>query len=300
MRTRNRRKKKGITIEVSESPSMKFGKKKGLPEGAKIVPAKFLQGEQPTMNASAPARPVLATWMTSAKNPFFARALVNKMWHHFFGRGLVNPVDDMHSDNPASHPELLSALAEQVTANGFDVKYLIRAIISSDAYQRTSRPTKGNETDTELFSHVAVRVMTPEQLYDSLSSVVGNFRKGDTPKNKVGGKKGAGGPREQFINFFRVDEGADPLEYQAGIPQALRLMNAPQLNNNAALVEQATKAATPAQAIDILFMATVSRHPNADEIGRLTSYVGKQSTPRSAYSDILWALLNSGEFATNH
>jgi len=291
--------KKGVVITVSESPSLKFGKKKGLPEGAKIVPAKFLQGEQPKMNPSGPDRPVLAAWMTSPKNQFFARALVNKMWHHFFGRGLVNPIDDMHAENPASHPELLSALAEQFTTNGFDVKYLIRAIVNSDAYQRSSRPNKGNEADTELFSRAAVRVMTPEQLYDSLATVVGNFRKADLGKNKVG-KKGPGNPRDQFINFFRIDEGADPLEYQVGIPQALRLMNAPQLNTSAALIDQATKAGTPAQAIDILYMATVSRHPDADELARLTSYAGKQSSLRTALSDILWALLNSGEFTTNH
>ena len=90
------------------------------------------------------------------------------------------------------------------------------------------------------------------------------------------------------------------MEYQAGIPQALRLMNAPQLTTSAALVDQATKAGTPAQGIDLLYMATVSRHPDADELARLTSYIPKQSSPRSAFSDILWALLNSGEFATNH
>jgi len=292
--------KKGVVIEVSEDPNLKFGKKKNqLPESAKFVPAKFLQAEQPKMNPKEPSRPVLATWMTSGKNPFFARAMANKMWHHFFGRGLVNPVDDMHADNPASHPELLNALAEQFTANGFDVKYLIRSIVLSDAYQRTSRPAKGNETDTELFSHAAVRVMTPEQLYDSLAVVVGAPKKGGAPKEKVG-KKGPGGPREQFLNFFRIDEGSDPLEYQAGIPQALRLMNSPQLNNSAALLEAAGKAGDSAKAIDLLYMATVSRHADADELARLTSYVKKQSTPRSAYSDILWALLNSAEFTTNH
>ena len=145
--------KNGITLEVSEMPNAKFGKKKGLPEGAKIVPAKFLQGEQPKMTAGAPSRPVLAEWMTSGKNPFFARAMVNKMWHHFFGRGLVNPVDDMHADNPASHPELLSALSEQFVSNDFDVKYLIRAIVGSDALPAAPvGPAKGNETWTPSYS----------------------------------------------------------------------------------------------------------------------------------------------------
>src|SRR5213079_1303809 len=102
---------------------------KGLPESAKIVPARFLQAAESTRLApSEPARPVLAKWMTSANNPFFARAMVNKTWAHFFGRGLVNPVDDMHDGNPATHPELIAALTEQFKTNGFDLKYLIRAI----------------------------------------------------------------------------------------------------------------------------------------------------------------------------
>jgi hypothetical protein len=291
--------KKGVTIEVMETAKQKFGKKKGLPEGAKIVPAKFLQGEVAKLPPAGPDRPVLAAWMTSAKNPFFARALVNKMWHHFYGRGLVNPVDDMHAENPATHPELLNALAEQFTANNFDVKYLIRAIVLSDTYQRSSKPNKSNEIDGELFSHAAVRVMTPEQLYDSLTVVVGAAKK-DGFKNKAGGKGGPQGPREQFLNFFRIDEGADPLEYQAGIPQALRLMNSAQLNGSPALVDQAMKAGPPAKVLEHLFMATVSRGPTADEVARYSSYVGKQSNARTAYGDILWALLNSGEFATNH
>jgi hypothetical protein len=292
--------KKGVVLAISENANVKAGKKGGgIPESAKFVPAKFLMGEQPKLDPNGMARPVLAEWMTSAKNQFFARAMVNKMWHHFFGRGLVNPVDDMHADNPASHPELLTALAEQFTKNDFDVKYLIRAIVNSEAYQRSSRPAKGNETDSELFSHAAVRVMSPEQLYDSLVTVVGTPKKGALPKDKVG-KKGPGGPREQFLNFFRIDEGADPLEYQAGIPQALRLMNSPQLNTSTGLIDQAAKMATPADAIRQLYMATVSRHPDADELARLTSYVTKQGTPRTAYGDILWALLNSAEFTTNH
>jgi len=129
--------------------------------------------------------------------------------------------------------------------------------------------------------------------------VVGAAGKGGF-KNKVGAKGGPQGPREQFLNFFRIDEGADPLEYQAGIPQALRLMNSAQLNGSPALVDQAMKAGPPAKVIEHLYMATLSRPPSADEVARLTSYANKQSNSKTAFGDILWALLNSGEFATNH
>ena len=103
------------------------------------------------------------------------------------------------------------------------------------------------------------------------------------------------------MNFFLAGaETTNALDYEAGIPQALRLMNSQQLNASPTLLDQAAKAATPAEAIRHLYLATVSRNPNADEVARLTSYVSKQSSPRTAYGDILWALLNSGEFATNH
>src|SRR5262245_8423304 len=116
----------GGTVKVAESPRPN-NRRRMLPESAKILPAKFLQGEQPTIKPSDPARPVLADWMVSAKNPFFAKAMANRVWYQLFGRGLVNPVDDMHEGNTPSHPELLADLSQQFAANGFDVKYLIRA-----------------------------------------------------------------------------------------------------------------------------------------------------------------------------
>jgi hypothetical protein len=195
---------------------------------------------------------------------------------------------------------LLAALSDQFIANDYDLKYLIRAITSSQAYQRTSRPHGGNDLDTELFSHATIRVLTPEQLYDSLTAVVGQGS-AIGKKGAPAGKKGPGGSsRDVFIAFFRVDD-ADPLEYQAGIPQALRLMNSPQFNNvNGPVIEQAAKAGGVPQAIEHLYLAALSRRPTAQETERLSKYVAAQSTPRTAYTDILWALVNSSEFTANH
>ncbi len=133
--------KKGIAPGITET-GKGGGKKNGLPESAKIVPAKFLMGESPKLNQAEPYRPILAQWMTSPTNPFFARAMVNRFWYQLFGRGIVNPVDDMHQDNPATHPELLAALTEQFKTSGFDTKYLLRAICNSETYQRSSRPRR--------------------------------------------------------------------------------------------------------------------------------------------------------------
>src|SRR5439155_15355018 len=111
-------------------------------------------GEQRKLNEKEPYRPVLARWLTSADNPYFAKAMVNRMWGQYFGHGFVNPIDNMHDANPASHPELLQEMAHQFAANGFDLKYLIRAVCNSQTYQRTSKPFGGNEDDNTLFSHM--------------------------------------------------------------------------------------------------------------------------------------------------
>jgi hypothetical protein len=281
-----------------------------LPVSAKVVPAKFLQGEEPKLDRSTPYRPVFAKWLTAAENPFFARAMANRLWAHFFGRGIVDPVDDMHDNNPPSHPELLQELAGQFAANHFDVKFLIRAICNSQTYQRTSKPNDKEDSGANLFAHMAVKVTSPEQLYDSLLAVVGTPNR-QAPQGRRGvnqkmanpaPKRPGADPRNAFVSFFLSDEGADPTQYQAGIPQALRLMNSPELSGGAITLEQALKPArSPAQVIEQLYLATLSRRPIPAESQRLTQYVRSHSTDaRKAYRDILWAVLNSSEFALNH
>ncbi|MBI3407566.1 MAG: DUF1549 domain-containing protein [Planctomycetes bacterium] len=293
--------KKGVSPGITESAGGKGGKKMPLPESVKNVPAKFLMGEQPKLKDGEPNRPVLAKWLTAVENPYFARAMVNRFWYQLFGRGIVNPVDDMHDDNAPTHGELLAALTEQFKTNGFDVKYLLRAICNSEAYQRTSRPEAENGSDTEFYSHRVVRVLSPEQLFDSLVRVLGlpGGRKGDVAP--IAKKGPIGSPRDAFLNFFRIDEGANPLEYQAGIPQALRLMNAGGLNNTLPAVVAAMKDAKgPEQVIERLFFVALSRPPTGEETRRMLTHAQREGDSRGGYSDILWALLNSSEFALNH
>jgi hypothetical protein len=294
--------KKGKSPAIGEDDNPR-AKKAALPESALRVPPKFLLGEQPPLPEGAPYRPILARWLTAADNPFFARAMVNRTWAHFFGRGLVNPVDDMHDGNPPSHPELLASLSEQFKASGFNVRHLIRAICNSQAYQRTSRPAGAKEGDAELLSHLPVRVLSPRQLYDSLSAVLESpLKEGSVPGKKGPVNKAPGNPREQFLSFFNVGDGANPLEYQVGIPQALRLMNAPQINRAAVAIHRAALAGngTPAAVIEQLYLTTLARRPTAAERQRLTRYIRAQADPFTGYGDILWALLNSTEFAVNH
>ncbi len=295
--------RQGGTLSISESGK---GRPIRLPISAKRVPPKFLQGEQPKFAAGDAYRPVLADWMTSANNPYFSRAMVNRLWAQFFGRGIVNPVDDMHDGNVPSHPQLLAELSAQFAANGFDVKYLIRALCNSAAYQRTSKPIAGNsDAGPELFGRMAIKVLTPEQLFDSLGQVVGNPSRVNLPRRAANAVAAARlrniTPRTLFVAFFKGDDNADPTEYQAGIPQVLRLMNAPQLNNASMLAPMLQANKPPRQIVEHLYLATLSRRPTAHELERSLSLVRKHPDERrQAYGDILWVLLNSSEFTLNH
>lgn len=271
-----------------------------FPESAKQVAPKFLGGAEPKVAPGQPARPVLAQWMTSPENPFFAKAMVNRTWAALFGSGFVNPIDDMHDDNPASHPALLDAMARDFSRNGFDVKFLYKSVLMSKAYQRTSKPAGGNEKDETLFSHQAVKVMSPEQLFDSLAQSTGLSQQFAARQAKNPMAKGQpNGPRDQFVQFFLAGaEAFTPTEYEAGIPQALRLMNSRQLAGNPAAVRlyQSNAKDEPRAVLEKMYLATLARRPTPAELTRLTSYVQSSGTPTDGYGDVLWAILNSSEF----
>jgi hypothetical protein len=263
------------------------------------VPARFLGGDQPKLGAAEPYRPVLAKWMTSADNPFFAKALVNRTWAHLFGRGFVNPVDDMLPENMPSHPELMESLAQHVATTGaFDLKYLIKAVCLTDAYQRTSKPSADNKDDKALVSHMSVKVLSPEQLFDSLTQVTGGAR-GTEMRGAAKGPAAKGprtGGREQFVNFFLAGaDSASALDYEVGIPQALRLMNSPIASSPAAVRAVTGGASKPEEAIERIYLAALSRRPTAEETKNLIAHVDRVGGP-TAYGDILWAVLNSSEF----
>jgi hypothetical protein len=290
-----------VVPSVIETQAPRRGRN-ALPEAARILPPKFFGGPQPKVEPRAPLRPVLADWITKADNPYFSKAMVNRIWAQLFGRGIVNPVDDMHEGNAASHPALLDELAQQFAANDFDVQFLIRSICNSQAYQRSSKPTGTNaDASPALLSRMPIKVLTPEQLFDSLVQALGAPARpnGGPGRNPVLRAQGAN-QRAAFVAFFGIEDGADPTEYQSGIPQALRLMNSPQLNNNSVLNQYLRSARQPNEVIEHLYLMTLSRRPTSAESERLTTYVGKSREPRPAYNDILWALLNSSEFTTNH
>ena len=145
-----------------------------------------------------------------------------------------------------------------------------------------------------------MRVLQPEQMFDSLTTILGNSARVET-KDKGAKKAGPVTPRGNFINFFRVEE-SNPTEYQNGIPQALRMMNSQFTSKPDVTAAQLTKdAKTPAEAIERLYLAALSRRPTTREVDRLTAYVSRPNTTlRASYGDVLWVLMNSSEFVMNH
>ncbi len=274
----------------------------------KVVKAKFLEAGEPVLDVERPFRPALANWVTSPENKYFARAAVNRLWFVLFGRGIVNPVDDMHADNEPTHPELLQALADDFKASSFNLKHFVRCVCNSEAYQRTSRPVKGNEDDRDGFSHMAVKVMGPEVLYDALTRALGvkelNVTTGKIATTGKGGaaKTSAGNNRDKFIKFFKTqDADSLPTDFTHGIPQVLNLMNDPQFNKGGPVVDRIIAAKLPRdEAVERLYLTVLSRRPNSDESKRLSRYLDGEPDPARGYASVLWALINSPEFILNH
>lgn len=270
----------------------------------KVVKAKFLEADEPVLDTEKPYRPTLADWIVAKDNKFFARATANRVWSQLFGRGLVNPVDDMHADNVPSHPDLLQLLTDELKSSGFDLKSLIRTICNSQTYQRTSRPLPGNLDDRELFSHMATKVMSSETLYESLVRALGvkelNVTTGKAMTAGIGGaaKAGVNSSRDKFITFFKTQD-ADSVatDFTHGIPQALNLMNDAQFNRGTPAIDGVIAAKlTREQAVERLFLAALARRPTAAESRRLSQYVESEGDPVKGYTGVLWILLNTPEF----
>jgi hypothetical protein len=282
---------------IKDNPALTLDTlKEGAPDGFLSRPPTFLGGEALKADKGTTSRAALAAWVTSAKNPYFARAMANRTWQRLFGRGLVNPVDDMHSANPPSHPELLDLLAGRLAESGFDHKFLTRAIVLSKAYQRTSRPGDAPAEQAALFGRMPVKVLTAGQLYDSLVTVLG------APVRKKGGGPQEN-PRWEFVQFFADDGDPDPTAYRRGIPHLLRQMNADQFAGRsvAALAARLAKPGRTAEEVaEELFLTVLSRRPTADEQKLFRDHETKAGSREKAAQELAWALLMTSEFSLNH
>lgn len=277
-----------------------------IPDTDDPVPPKFLSGNASPDGSEGTRRQRLATWITSKDNPYFARAAVNRIWAIMFGRGIVEPVDDLGQHNPASHPELLQELSEYFVETGFDVNRLIRTLAMTRAYQLSSRSQSDDERPPELFARMAIKSLTAEQLYDCL--IEGMRKRENAPANQGMVGRSFDQRRTAFLAKFRAPtQGAT--EFESGIPQALTMMNgvmvrdATDLKNSDLLGSLEAPFISDTQAVRTLFLSTLSRLPDADEQALFGEHVelGKSNGKRQqALGDILWAILNSAEFVLNH
>lgn len=250
-----------------------------------------------------PSRKALASWMTAPENPYFAAATANRVWGHFFGRGLVSPVNNLHDGSAATHPEALALLAGEFRCSGSDLKHLVRCVCLTRAYQRTSRAEKEAEAQEELYGRMAARVLAPDVFYDVLVQAleVPHITVPNSPPS--GGKKAPRTvtPRELFVNTFRQAEGPTPREYDHGVLQVLQLLNWKEFNTGGGVVKRLLDARTPhEQAVEELYLRCLSRLPSEAEKGKALAYVKKRGGSREAFDSVLWALINSSEFVFNH
>lgn len=277
-----------------------------IPDSDERVKAAFLTGRSPDLKSNRSARRALADWIVDQNNPYFAEVAVNRLWGHFFGRGLVEPVDDFSSSNPPSHPDLLKLLQDAFAASRFDLKFMVRAITGTRAYQRTSNQTDSSQAMPELFARMAVKGLTEEQIFDTLAEATGHFEayRADQPFVLQQDT-----PRSEFLELFR-NESDSRTEQQTTILQALAMMNGEFVALHTHLENSQTLAAvvnvpfmSDEDRVETLFLATLSRKPDKSEREKFVKYVtsgGAAKDSKAALTDVFWALLNSSEFMLNH
>lgn len=277
-------------------------------------------------------RTYLAEWMRDPQNPFFAKTLVNRYWKHFFGKGLVEPEDDIRATNPPTNPELMDGLASYFTGSGYDLKALIAAICNSRTYQLSSMPNEYNEADRQHFSRYYPKRLPAEVLYDAINDLAGapaqfgglpqQFRAVYLPDDSYN-------QSSYFLTVFGRPDSDSACECErtadASLAQSLHLINSKELqkkleiNDGMAARLAAFNQDMDGESIEQLYRTALSRPPTSDEAYIASHYIRKKSNPdtiqesndksledeiqqqrKMAFEDIIWAILNTKEFLFNH
>lgn len=278
------------------------------PVGGRAMPPKYLGGPQPDV-AGKDRRMVLAQWLASPENPYFATSVANRVWDHFFGIGIVQPVDDIRISNPASNPELFQALGDKLTSYNYDFKQLVRDICNSKTYQRSTERNASNEADELNFAHSRVRRIRAESLLDCVSEVT------ETKDKFQGLPLGAravqiadGGTSTYFLNTFgrstRATVCSCEVKTDPTLSQSLHMINGDtiegKIRGGGLIGRQLAAGKTPDQLIESIYIRCLSRKPSPEELVKLKAAVAEEKEPQKALEDIFWAVLNSREFVFNH
>jgi hypothetical protein len=278
------------------------------PVSKRVMPPKFLGGPVAEINGRD-RRVVLAEWLASRENKEFSRNLANIVWAHFFGRGIVHEVDDVRVSNPPSNPQLLSELAKQFRESGFDLRKLVRDICTSRAYQRSTKSTLSNASDTRNFARATVRRIRAELLNDVISRVT------ETKDKFKGLPLGAravqisdGTTTSYFLKTFgrasRKTVCSCEVKMEPTLSQALHLLNGETVHGKIVegglIARRIAAKATDEQIIEELYIRCLSRRPTAEEAAGVIGEIESAGDRGAALEDVFWALLNSHEFLFNH
>ena len=280
-------------VVVARRPDAVPRRELTIPGTKKVVAASHLDGSTPAWRPRADTREILAEWVTAPDNPYFARAVVNRVWARFFGVGLIEPVDNLDGEAGSELSGLLDELAGQFRAHGYNLKFLIRVLTATRAYNLSSAEIQGGST-TSVFASMPVRGLSAEQLFDSLTQATGSE---------------AADARARFLELFANREERS-VEAETTIVQALTMMNGsyvegvtnPETGQVLGAVVKAPFLDTPGR-IETLYLATLTRRPRPDELLLLVRYIERRKSEQDqekAIADIFWAILNGPEFHLNH
>jgi hypothetical protein len=277
----------------------------------KSLPPKVLGGNV-TSEPGKDRREVLADWLASADNPFFATSVANRVWDHFFGMGIVHPVDDIRVSNPPSNPELFEALGQHFTDYNYSLRKLIRDICNSQTYQRSTARNASNEDDEKNFAHGNVRRIRAESLLDCINEVT------ESRDKFVGLPAGAravqiadGATSNYFLSTFgrstRETVCAADVKTDPTLSQSLHLLNGATVEGKVSTGDAVKKLLaskkSPEDLIETIYLRCLTRKPTDEELSKLTAVLVSakaDNKEKEALEDIFWAVLNSREFVFNH
>ena len=295
-----------IIFEKRQDAEMKH------PKHGRVVQSKYLVPVDgtPILEGKGDHRLALVAWLTSKENPFFARAISNRVWSYFFGRGIIEPVDDIRASNPPVNEAMLAALAQDLKDHDYDLRYLMRTIVESRTYQASFKINEWNDKDYINFSHRIPQRLSAEQLSDAVSLATGsrvqfetvpeNLRASQLPDPHV--------ENGEFLDLFGRPQRSDPCECERrsdmSLPQALNLVNGPTVGQAVADSEGRIASLILGQVSDRelvteLYLSTLSRPPTEKEYLTAARLLEKRESRAGTAQDLLWALLNSNAFLFN-
>jgi hypothetical protein len=280
------------------------------PRTGRTMKPKALGGPVLDDPATKDRRVRLASWLANPQNPFFAKSLVNRIWFHLLGRGIVEPVDDFRDSNPACNDELLDGLTADFVKNGYDLKRLIRSILRSRTYQLSATTNPLNADDNLYFSHAQTRLLPAEVLLDAISTVTATATAFDgLPRGAHATQIPDGKMENPFLKTFgrpaRELACECERESDSNLSQALQLIGGATVNSklrddNGRMAQLAKSGKSPEQVTRELYLVALSRDPTPTELAAATKHLKSSKDFRQAVEDLGWVLINSKEFLFRH